>query len=91
MWPARDTLSFEPKLTTRCGDVAAEQVGEGGFARAIGADHCVQLVFVQRQRDIVDRQQAAVAFTQTLGLQQGLIHLASAFCVTSPSSPAVPR
>jgi hypothetical protein len=42
-------------------------MGEGGFARAIGAYHCMDLVFVQRQRHIIDRQQAAKAFGQLLG------------------------
>ena len=67
MRPSGDSLPLEPQLAA-CGRyVATEQMGEGGFARAIGADHGMDLVFVQRQRHIIDSQQAAEALRQLLG------------------------
>ena len=65
--PTRDRLPLEPQLAPAGWDITAEQMGEGGFTRAIGADHGVQLVFVKRQRHIIDRQQPAKAFTQMFG------------------------
>ena len=47
VWPACDRLAFEPQLAAAGRDVAAEQMGEGGFASTIGANDRMQLVFVQ--------------------------------------------
>ena len=60
--PTRDRLTFEPQLAAASGYVTTEQMGEGGFARTIGANDGMDLVFVQRQRYVIDRQQTAKAF-----------------------------
>ena len=82
--PAGDRLAFEPQLATAGLDVAAEQMGERGFARTIGPNDGMQLVFEQGQRHIVHGQQTAKTFAQAFGLQQGISHLVS-LNATNPS------
>ena len=84
VWPACDRLAFEPQLAAAGCNIAAEQMGERGFARTIGPNDGMQLVFEQGQRHIVHGQQAAKAFAQTFGLQQGISHLVS-LIAASPS------
>jgi hypothetical protein len=54
------------------GKVAREQVGQCGLARAIGANHGVDVAQPQIQRDLIHSRQAAKALGQATGGHQDL-------------------
>ena len=49
---------------------AADQIEEGGLAGAVGADHGAQLARLDRERDVVDGDQAAEGARDVLDLEQ---------------------
>ncbi|MPN28265.1 hypothetical protein SDC9_175706 [bioreactor metagenome] len=49
---------------------ARDQIDQGGFTRAIGADQRVNLARLNGDIDMIGRQQSAKTLDQTLGLEQ---------------------
>ena len=66
-----------------------DQIHQGGFARAIGADQGVDLARLHRQADMIGRQQATKALHQAIGHEQAHASaLPARSCAAPSTSPA---
>jgi hypothetical protein len=72
---AQPVTSCPPSVTCpKWAQVARQQVGQRGFARAVGADHGMDAVAPQVDRHVVHRGQSAEALGQVAGAEQGFTH-----------------
>src|SRR5271157_1107649 len=75
---ARDVMSIEVDCPPGGGKELRQHVEDGGFARAIGTNQCVDRSCADFQRDVTYRDESLELFHQISRLQNAVIHGSSA-------------